>query len=291
LAKRIFVYPYIIWMTIFITVPLLLVLYFSVTDVGSDGRTVFTLYHYWRFFEPSFPGQPFFQRIFVAVLLRSIWLALISTAVCFVLGYPLAYIMAKYYSHKSFLLFLFLVPMWMNFLLRTYAWLTILEQNGVLNALLSFIGLPTVDLLFTDTAVVLGMVYNFLPFMVLPIYTVLRDMDNSLIEAAQDLGADNLRVFLRVVFPLSMPGIISGVTMVFMPGVTTFVISNLLGGGQFILIGNLIEQQFIRVGDWRFGSAISAILIVLILFMMGLFKLLDRQPGKAKFQPTTEVQP
>jgi len=291
LAKRIFVYPYIVWMTIFITVPLLLVLYFSVTDVGPDGRTVFTLYHYWRFFEPSFPGQPFFQRIFVAVLLRSIWLALISTAVCFVLGYPLAYIMAKYYSHKSFLLFLFLVPMWMNFLLRTYAWLTILEQNGVLNALLSFIGLPTVDLLFTDTAVVLGMVYNFLPFMVLPIYTVLRDMDNSLIEAAQDLGADNLRVFLRVVFPLSMPGIISGVTMVFMPGVTTFVISNLLGGGQFILIGNLIEQQFIRVGDWRFGSAISAILIVLILFMMGLFKLLDRQPGKAKFQPTTEVQP
>ncbi|MCL2421436.1 MAG: ABC transporter permease [Defluviitaleaceae bacterium] len=265
-------------MTIFITVPLLLVVYFSVVDVGPDGRAIFTLYHYWRFFEPSFEGQPFFQRLYVAVLMRSIWLALISTAVCFVLGYPLAYIMAKYYSHKSFLLFLFLVPMWMNFLLRTYAWLTILEQNGVLNAVLSFLRLPTIDILFTDTAVVLGMVYNFLPFMVLPIYTVIKGMDNSLIEAAQDLGADNTKVFLRVVFPLSMPGVISGITMVFMPGVTTFIISNLLGGAQFILVGNLIEQQFLRVGDWRFGSAISVILIILILIMMGFFKLLDRQP-------------
>jgi len=257
-------------MTIFIVVPLLLVLYFSFTDVGPYGRTIFTLDHYIRFFEP----------IFIAVLLRSIQLAVICTIICFILGYPLAYIMAKYYSHKSFILFLFLVPMWMNFLLRTYAWLTILEQNGVLNALLSFVGLPTIDILYTDTAVVLGMVYNFLPFMVLPIYTVLRDMDQSLIEAAQDLGANNAAIFRRVVFPLSMPGVISGVTMVFMPGVTTFIISNLLGGAQFILIGNLIEQQFVRVGDWRFGSAISAILIVLILFMMGLIKLLDRQPAR-----------
>ena len=280
--KRVFVYPYVVWMGIFIVVPLVLVLYFSFTDVGADGRTVFSLYHYGRFFEPSFEGQPFFERIYVAVLLRSVWLAAICTVICFIIGYPAAYILAKYYSHRSFLLFLFLVPMWMNFLLRTYAWLTILEQNGVLNALLTFLRLPTLDLLFTDTAVVLGMVYNFLPFMVLPIYTVLRDMDNSLIEAAQDLGADGPRVFTRVVFPLSIPGVISGLTMVFMPGVTTFVISNLLGGGQFILIGNLIEQQFIRVGDWRFGSAISAILIVLILVMMAFIKLIDRQPAQVK---------
>ena len=275
MPKRIFVYPYVVWMFIFIAVPLLLVLYFSFTDIGPDGRTIFTLHHYARFFEPSFEGQPFLQRIFVRVLLRSVRLAMISTVICFILGYPLAYVLAKY-SHKSFLLFLFLVPMWMNFLLRTYAWLTILEQNGVLNAVLSFVGLPTIDILFTDTAVVLGMVYNFLPFMILPIYTVLRDMDRSLIEAAQDLGADGPSVFCRVIFPLSMPGVISGVTMVFMPGVTTFIISNLLGGAQFILIGNLIEQQFLRVGDWRFGSAISAILIVLIMLMMAVFKMLDR---------------
>jgi len=210
--------------------------------------------------------------------MRSIWLAVITTIICFILGYPLAYALAKFYSHKSFLLFLFLVPLWMNFLLRTYAWLTILEQNGVLNAVLSFVGLPTIDILFTDTAVILGMVYNFLPFMVLPIYTSLKDMDKSIIEAAQDLGANRVQVFLRIVLPMSIPGIISGITMVFMPGVTTFIIPNLLGGGQFVLIGTLIEQQFLRVGDWRFGSAMSAILIVLILFMMGMVKLFDRQP-------------
>jgi len=272
-------------MLIFIVAPLLIVLWYSLTETGADGRTVFTLYHFARFFAPSTEGQPFFERLYIAILMRSIRLALISTAFCFVIGYPVAYILAKFYSHKSFLLFLFLVPMWMNFLLRTYAWLTILERNGVLNAVLTFVGLPTLDILFTDYAVVLGMVYNFLPFMVLPVYTVLRDMDNSYIEAAQDLGANKFQVFMRVVFPLSIPGVISGVTMVFMPGVTTFIISNLLGGGQFILVGNLIEQQFLRVGGWggqHFGSAISVILIVLILFMMGLFKLIDRQPSEPK---------
>jgi spermidine/putrescine transport system permease protein len=278
LFKRIFVYPYVLWLSVFIIAPLVIVLWFSLTDTGADGRTVFTLYHFTRFFEPSFEGQPFFQRIYVAVLMRSIHLAVISTAICFVLGYPLAYALAKFYSHKSFLLFLFLVPMWMNFLLRTYAWFTILERNGILNTVLTFLRLPTIDILFTDSAVVLGMVYNFLPFMVLPIYTVLRDMDNSIIEAAQDLGANKFQVFTRVVFPLSVPGVMSGITMVFMPGVTTFIISNLLGGGQFVLIGNLIEQQFLVVGDWRFGSAMAVILIILILFMMGLVKLFDRQP-------------
>lgn len=274
MSKRIFVYPYVLWMSIFIVAPLLIVLWFSVTTTEADGSIAFTLHHYIRFFEPSYENQPFFQRLYISILMRSIRLALICTAICFVLGYPLAYILAKFYKHKTFLLFLFLVPMWMNFLLRTYAWLTILERNGVLNTVLSFIGLPTIDILFTDTAVVLGMVYTFLPFMVLPVYTSLRDMDNSYIEAAQDLGASRLQVFKRVVLPLSMPGVISGITMVFMPGVTTFIISNLLGGGQFILVGNLIEQQFITVGNRGFGSAISAIIIVLILLMMGFFKLL-----------------
>lgn len=288
MLKRIFVYPYGLWLFIFIVAPLLIIVWFSFTATAPDGSTVFTMYHYARFFSPLFEGQPFFERIYVAVLMRSIKLAVISTIVCFVLGYPLAYALAKFYSHKSFLLFLFLVPLWMNFLLRTYAWLTILEQNGVLNAFLGIFGLPATDLLFTDTAVVIGMVYNFLPFMVLPIYTVLRDMDKSIIEAAQDLGANKVQVFTRIVFPLSVPGVISGVTMVFMPGVTTFVISNLLGGGQFILVGNLIEQQFLRVGDWHFGSAMAVILMVLILFMMGLIKLFDRQPKDGRVAETAE---
>ncbi|MDR1665103.1 MAG: ABC transporter permease [Clostridiales bacterium] len=277
--KKLFAYPYVVWISIFIVVPLLLVLYYSLTAVDADGAAYFTLDNYRRFFEASTPGQPFLERIYVSVMLRSIWLALISTAICFVLGYPAAYIMAgKGFSDKSFLLFLFLVPMWMNFLLRTYAWLTILEQNGVLNNLLGFLGIPKLDILYTDAAVVLGMVYNFLPFMILPIYTSLRKTDRSLIEAAQDLGADGIKVFSRVVFPLSIPGVVSGVTMVFMPGVTTFIISNLLGGGQYILIGNLIEQQFLKVGDWRFGSAISVILIILILISMGIFARVDKEP-------------
>ena len=276
--KRMFAYPYIVWMAIFIVAPLILVLYYSLTAADGSGGVYFTLEHYQRFFEGTYAGQPFFERIYVSVMLRSIWLALLSTIISFIVGYPIAYIMAgKEYSNKSFLLFLFLVPMWMNFLLRTYAWLTILEQNGILNTVLSFIGLPKVDLLYTDGAVVLGMVYNFLPFMILPIYTVLKKMDHSIIEAAQDLGADSKTVFLRVVFPLSLPGVVSGVTMVFMPGVTTFIISNLLGGGQYILIGNLIEQQFLKVGDWHFGSAISVILIILILMSMGVLAGVDKQ--------------
>jgi spermidine/putrescine transport system permease protein len=263
-------------MVIFIIVPLLLVVYYSMTGVDANGGTYFTLDNYRRFFDS--PGRPFIDSIYISVMFQSIWLALVSTLICFILGYPIAYIMAgKEYSERSFLLFLFLVPMWMNYLLRTYAWLTILEQNGILNTVLTFFNLPKTDLLYTDGAVILGMVYNFLPFMILPIYTVLKKMDQSLIEAAQDLGSDGKTVFLRVVFPLSVPGVISGVTMVFMPGVTTFIISNLLGGGQYILIGNLIEQQFLRVGDWRFGSAISVILMVLIVLSMAVVAIVDKE--------------
>jgi spermidine/putrescine transport system permease protein len=281
--KRLFAYPYIIWLGIFIIVPLLLVLHYSLTGVNPDGSTYYTLENYARFFEASYEGEPFFSRIYVSVTLRSIWLALISTVCCFILGYPVAYIMAgKGFSEKSFILFLFMVPMWMNFLLRTYAWLTILERNGIINTFLRHVGLPTIDLLYTDAAVVLGMVYNFLPFMVLPIYTVLKKMDINIIEAAQDLGANSLKIFLRVVFPLSLPGVISGITMVFMPGVSTFIISNLLGGSQYVLIGNLIEQQFLLVGNWRFGSAIAVVLMVLVLISMAIFALVDRQKDDEK---------
>ena len=170
---------------------------------------------------------------------------------------------------------LFVIPMWMNFLLRTYAWLTLLERNGALNQLLLAVGMPPLNILYTDYAVILGMVYNFLPFMILPIYSVLSKIDQGVIEAAGDLGANNFVVFWRVILPLSLPGVISGITMVFMPALTTFVISRLLGGGQYTLVGNLIEQQFLVVGDWGFGSAISMVMIVLILISMAIMSFFE----------------
>jgi len=264
--KRLFVFPYVLWLSIFIIAPLLLVVYYSITSTAADGSIYFTLGNFRQFFAPLTPGQPFFQRLYVNIALRSVWMALQSTVICFLIGYPVAYIMAgKGFSDKSFLLFLFIAPMWMNFLVRTYAWLTILERNGILNTFLRFLGLPIIDILFTDSAVLLGMVYNFLPFMVLPIYTALKKMDPRIIEAAQDLGAGQVNVFVRVVFPLSMPGIISGITMVFMPAAATFIIPNLLGGGQYFLLGNLIEQQFLTVNNWNFGATVAVIMLLLML--------------------------
>jgi len=250
----------------FVVLPLLLIGYYSITATDAAGNTYFTLRHFRMFFEGTEPGQPFFSRLYVNVAVRSLRLALLTTVITFVLGYPVAYIMAgKAFSDKSVLLFLFIAPMWMNFLVRTYAWLAILSRNGILNTFLARMGLPILDILFTDAAVLLGMVYNFLPFMVLPIYTALKKMDPRVIEAAQDLGANSPNVFFRVVFPLSMPGVVSGITMVFMPAAATFIIPNLLGGGQYFLLGNLVEQQFLRVGNWSFGSAIAVIMIMMML--------------------------
>lgn len=259
---NLFAAPYIIWLVIFIIVPLFLVSYFALTT-QIDGRTVFTLDNFRRFFYDQ-------DKIYVKVFIRSVRLAGINTLICLVLGYPVAYILAKgRYSNNGIVLFLFIVPMWMNFLLRTYAWLTLLDnKNGVINVILTFLGLPTLKILYTDYAVLLGMVYNFLPFMILPIHTVLQKTDKHLIEAAQDLGADAKTVFLKVTFPLSLPGVTSGIVMVFMPAVTTFVISDLLGGKQTMLIGNLIHNQFLVVSDKHFGSAISVILIVIIIIAM-----------------------
>ncbi|MBQ2897522.1 MAG: ABC transporter permease [Clostridia bacterium] len=251
-------YPYYVWMITFIVIPLLLVLWYALFKSENDS-IVFTTEYIKRFFEP----------IYIQVFLRSIVLAVISTAICLVIGYPLAYILAgKTFKHKNMLMFLVIVPMWMNFLLRTYAWLTILEKNGILNQILRFLNLPTQNILYTNYAVILGMVYNYLPFMVLPLYTVLSKMDINLINAAEDLGANKLTVFKKVVFPLSLPGVVSGITMTFMPAVTTFVISKLLGGGQTTLIGDLIENQFKVANDWNFGSALSLILMVIILLSM-----------------------
>ncbi len=257
LKQKAMAYPYIVWLMIFIIIPLVLVLYFSLSF--KDGT--FTLENYRRFISP----------VYGKVLYKSLKLAFISTILCLILGYPMAMIIARTdISKRNLMVLLFVLPMWMNFLLRTYAWMTLLGKNGVINNLLEALNLPTLNLLYNNGAVVLGMVYNFLPFMVLPIYSVLSKIDKTLIEAAKDLGANEVTVFRKVIFPLSLPGVISGITMVFMPAVSTFVIPRLLGGGQFMLIGNLIEQQFTYVYDWNFGSAISIIMMVFILIAMGI---------------------
>ena len=225
-----------------------------------------------------------FKEPYIKVLWRSVWLAGISTIICLVLGYPVAMILAsKKMSKKSFLMFLFVLPMWMNFLLRTYAWMTLLEKNGFINMILSFFNIAPLQLLYNEGAVVLGMVYNFLPFMVLPIYSVMRKIDHNVIEAAEDLGANQFTVFRKIIFPLSLPGVFSGISMVFMPAVTTFVISRLLGGGQFMLIGNLIERQFLLAGDWNFGSAVSIVMMLIILISMGFMSKYDKEHEGADY--------
>lgn len=253
-------YPLVVWSALFIVVPVLLVIFFSFTEKLDDSY-IFSLTHYKRLMNP----------VYFNVFFRSIWLALISTFICLLIGYPIAYILAKKPENKrNFLIMIFILPMWMNFLLRTYAWMSILGRNGIINSILTTIGLKSLDLLYSNGAVLLVMVYNFLPFMVLPIYTSLTKMDKDVINAAYDLGAKTSQVFRRIIFPLSIPGVVSGITMVFMPAVSTFVISRLLGGGQYMLVGNLIEQQFTTVGDWNFGSAISIFMMILILISMAI---------------------
>ena len=256
-------YPYILWMIIFIVIPLALILLFSFTigEEGGIGNLKFTLENFKKFLDPKY----------IDVLWISIELALKSTAITLLLGYPMAMIISREkLKRRNIMILLLVIPMWMNFLLRTYAWLTLLGKNGFINYVVTKLGFSPLNLIYNDKAVLLGMIYNFLPFMVLPIYSVLTKIDKSLIEAAEDLGANKIKVFLKVTFPLSIPGIITGFTMVFMPAVSTFVISRLLGGGQYLLIGNLIEQQFLWVGDWHFGSAISIVMMVFILLTMAI---------------------
>lgn len=256
--KSIFAYPYIFWSALFIVIPLILVLAFSFTIENGD-KLIFSLDNYNRLMNP----------IYLKVFLRSIILAGVSTVVCLLVGYPVAYIISKInISKRNTLILLFILPMWMNFLLRTYAWVAILGKNGILNSFLGLFGIQPVTLLYTNFAILLGMVYNFLPFMVLPIYTSLSKMDKDLINASRDLGANSIQVFTKVIFPLSLSGVVSGITMVFMPAVTTFAISRLLGGGKFMLLGDLIEQQFTVVGNWGFGSAISIFMMIVILISM-----------------------
>lgn len=262
--------PYILWSGLFIVIPLFLIVFFAFTK-STDNGYVFTTQNFQELM------QPMYFRIFY----RSIKLALFSTILCLLIGYPTAYIISNIKaSRQNTLLMLAIIPMWMNFLLRTYAWSAILGRNGILNTIITTFGLSPINILYTDTAVMLGMVYNFLPFMILPIYTILSKMDRDLINAAKDLGANQRQVFTKVVLPLSMPGIASGITMVFMPAVSTFVISKLLGGGQFMLIGNLIEQQFMSVGDWHFGSAISIFMMIVILISMAVLNKFSDESDK-----------
>ncbi|MGI6168121.1 MAG: ABC transporter permease [Christensenellales bacterium] len=250
-------YPYILWMVVFILLPLLLIIYYAFTS-DISGQLVFSLDNIIKTFDP----------IYVDVLVRSIILALICTAICLVLGYPVALYMARNGKKAQRLMIWFMLPMWMNFLLRTYAWMMLLDTNGLINQLLMGLGFGRAELMYNSGAILVGMVYNFLPFMVLPIYTALSKIPNSLVEAAEDLGANSRRVFSRIIFPLSMPGVISGITMVFMPAITTFAISRLLGGSQYMLYGDLIENQFLTLQDWNFGSALSFIMMLFIIVSM-----------------------
>ncbi|MCL2407676.1 MAG: ABC transporter permease [Defluviitaleaceae bacterium] len=226
-----------------------------------------------------------FRRAFtpgsLSVLWLSVWVAALSTLLCLIIGYPVALILAgRDFSMKATLLLLFALPMWMNYLLRTIAWQPILERSGILNNILGFIGLPPVDILFTHTAVILVMVYNFLPFMILPVFTSLSKIDYSLIESAQDLGANSFTVFRKVIFPLSVPGVVSGITMVFMPATATFIVPQLIGGGQYWMIGNQIFNQFLNADDPNFGSALSLILMAIMLLTMLLLGRIDRNNGE-----------
>ena len=253
--------PYVVWMAIFTVVPLALVLVFAFTDRSGN----FTLENIANVSRYS------------GVFLSSIWLGALATIICLLLGYPMAYIISrKAGGRQSVMVMLMMLPMWMNFLLRTYAWMTLLENNGLINNFLGLFGIGPLELINTQGAVVLGMVYNFFPYMVLPIYSVLTKLDGRVMEAAQDLGANRIQVFGRVILPLSMPGIISGITMVFVPAVSTFIISKMLGGGANLLIGDLIDMQFLGSAyNPNLGSAISLVLMVLILICMGIMNQFD----------------
>ena len=255
--------PYLIWMIGFTIIPLALIFWYGITNRSGSltmaNITAIMSPDHWK------------------ALWLSLGLSLISTVLCLVLAYPLAMILrGRGSSASGFIVFIFILPMWMNFLLRTMAWQTLLERNGVINGILAWLHLPKQNLINTPAAIVLGMVYNFLPFMVLPIYNVLAKIDDNTINAAKDLGANTLQTLFFIWLPLSLPGIISGITMVFVPSLTTFVISDLLGGSKILLIGNVIEQEFTKGNNWHLGSGLSLVLMVFILISMAMIAKYDK---------------
>lgn len=269
-SKQLLAFPYIIWMAGFTIIPLLMVFYYGLTDRSGT----FTLANV----------AAILAADHMKALLLSLLFATVSTIICLLIAYPLALILRnRHIGTGSFIVFIFILPMWMNFLLRTMAWQTLLEKNGVINSILSALHLPMLSIINTPAAIVLGMVYNFLPFMVLPVYNVLVKIDDNVINAARDLGADSLQTFSKILLPLSVPGIISGITMVFVPALTTFVISNLLGGGKILLIGNVIEQEFTKGSNWNLGAGLSIVLMIFILISMTLIAKYDKDGEGASF--------
>ncbi len=265
--------PYSVWSMLFVVVPLIFVAYYAFTD----NQFNFTTDNITRFFTATSnvvqeDGSTQEVRTYLLIFMRSLKLAVISTAICLLMGYPIAYIMAraKEKTQKT-MMTLIMIPMWMNFLIRTYAWMTILQDKGIMNGLLAKIGLGPVQVIGTETAVIIGMVYDYFPYMVLPIYSILAKLDVKLLEAARDLGCGSLSVLRRVVFPLSMPGVISGITMVLIPSISTFYISQKLGNGKFFLIGDAIEGQYVA-NNLHFAAAIAFILMLILLAGMALVK-------------------
>ena len=262
--KKWYATPYVIWSAIFIIIPLFMIIYYGITNRSGD----FDLSN--------------LALIVEDVNRRALWLAIklsfISTVICLILAYPLAMILrTRNIKSSSFIITIFILPMWMNFLLRTIAWQNILEKTGLLNSLLEFLHLPALDIINTPTAIVIGMVYNFLPFMILPIYNSLMKIDENVVNAARDLGANSFVTFTKVIWPLSIPGVISGITMVFVPSLTTFAISTILGGSKINLIGNIIEQEFLYKNNWHTGSGLSLVLMVIILISMTIVNKYDKE--------------
>ena len=266
-------WPYIVWAVMMLVLPMALIALYSVMNQGNSIISFsFTLEHYAKFFtDPDF----------LLILWRSILIAVKTTVLCLLLGYPIAYYIARSTEKvQNVLILCITLPMWINMLVRTYAWIGLLSNGGIFQKILGFFGLGKVELLYTEGAVLLGMVYNFLPFMILQIQTSLSKMDYSLIEASADLGASPAQTFRRITLPLSMPGVINGITLVFLPAVSSFFMPKLLGGGQYFLIGNMIENQFITVGEWNFGSAVSMIMaIIMMLLMMAVRKVEQHNQG------------
>ena len=265
--------PCTVWAVLFVLVPLVFVAYYAFTDNNFQ----FTLENIQRFFVSTSSviqddGSTQEVRTYLLIFWRSLKLAVISTVICLVLAYPLAYIMAraKPRTQKIFLTIV-MIPMWMNFLIRTYAWMTILQDTGILNNFLSLLHLPNVHIIGTETAVVIGMVYDYIPYMILPLYSIMAKMDTRLIEAARDLGCNSLGVLRRVIWPLSLPGVISGITMVLIPSVSTFYISQKLGDGKIMLIGDVIEGQYVA-NNLHFAAAIAFVLMILLLVCMAIMR-------------------
>ncbi len=263
MSKKLFATPFLLWIACGTVIPLAVIAFYGFTDRSG----AFTADNIMAIFSAEHA-----QALGLALLL-----SLLSTVICFVLAFPLALVLKdSNIGQKGFMIFIFILPMWMNFLLRTMAWQVLLEKGGLINSLLEALHLPALEIINTPAAIVLGMVYDFLPFMVLPIYNTIMKIDNNIIEAAYDLGATKTKVLTHVLLPLSIPGIASGVTMVFVPSLTTFVISNMLGGGKIHLIGNIIEQEFTTSSNWNLGSGLSLVMMVFIISSMAALSKLDK---------------